>query len=76
MKDSEQTNEDLEQVERYEYAENSKMKLRMDAAKVLAKKNCRDCYGRGYVVVSLVDGTQNRFFQECHCVRKNRKKYS
>ena len=55
------------------------MKFDVDAAALYAKKGCKHCHGRGYIVVEK--GTVRRgetaepYVSYCRCVWKNKRKY-
>ena len=46
--------------------------------KIFVKKGCKECSGRGYYLLDMVDKNRpaDKYLQYCACVYKNMKKYS
>ena len=49
-----------------------------ETAKILAKKGCKECNGKGYYLLDMIDKNRpaDKYLQYCACVYKNMKKYS
>ena len=68
----------MDQIENDEMRRQAEMESKIRKAAIYAKAKCKDCYGRGYQVLDMVDKNRpaDRYFQYCSCVYKNMKKYS
>ena len=68
----------MDQIERDEIARQAEMENQIESAKIYAKKKCKDCNGRGYYLLDMIDKQRptDKYLQFCSCVYKKMKKYS
>ena len=68
----------MDQVEKDEAIRKAEVESKIEMAKIYARKNCKDCYGRGYHLLDMIDKSRplDKYLQYCSCVYKNMKKYS
>ena len=68
----------MDQIEKDEIIRKAEIENRIETAKIYAKQRCKDCLGRGYHLLDMVDKNRpaDKYLQFCSCVYKNMKKYS
>lgn len=67
----------MDDVQKMEIKEKVEMEYMVEKARIFSKNSCKDCHGRGYLLISLVnpDSPNTKYFRYCHCANKNMKKY-
>lgn len=67
----------MDEIQRLEAKERAEFEYMVERAKIFSKNSCKQCHGRGYVLLSLVDKDKpgQKFFKYCHCANKNMQKY-
>ena len=67
----------MDEIQKLEAKERADFEYILERAKIFAKSNCKQCYGKGYNLISMVDkdNPNQQYLKYCHCVNKNLKKY-
>jgi len=68
----------MDQIEKDEIRRKVEVENQIETAKIYAKSKCKDCRGRGYYLLDMIDKNRptDKYLQYCSCVYKNMKKYS
>jgi hypothetical protein len=68
----------MDQIDKDEVRRQVELENKIETAKLYAKKKCKDCLGRGYYLVDMINKNRplDKYLQYCSCVYKNMKKYS
>ena len=68
----------MDQMEKDEIIRQQEIENKVATAKIYAKSKCKDCCGRGYYLLDMIDKSRpmDKYLQYCSCVYKNMKKYS
>ncbi len=68
----------MDQVEKDEILRQAAIDNKIETAKIFAKKGCKECHGKGYYLLDMIDKNRpaDKYLQYCACVYKNMKKYS
>ena len=68
----------MDQMEKDEIIRQQEIENKVATAKIYAKNKCKDCHGKGYYLLDMVDKNRplDKYLQYCSCVYKNMKKYS
>lgn len=68
----------MDQIEKDEVRRKADIENKIETAKIYAKKKCKDCNGKGYYLLDMIDKNRpsDKYLQYCACVYKNMKKYS
>ena len=69
---------DQGQAKNDEMRRQAEIEAKIRKASIYANEKCKDCWGRGYFILDMIDKNRptDKYFQYCSCVYKNMKKYS
>ena len=68
----------MDQVDKDELRRKAEIGNKIETAKIYAKKNCKECSGKGYYLLDMIDKNRpaDKYLQYCACVYKKMRKYS
>ena len=68
----------MDQIEKDEILRQAEIENKIQTAKIFAKKGCKECNGKGYYLLDMIDKQRptDKYLQFCGCVYKKMKKYS
>ena len=66
------------QTDKDELRRKVEIENKIETAKIYAKKNCKECGGKGYYLLDMIDKNRpaDKYLQYCACVYKKMRKYS